>query len=241
MNVFLLGAGFGTRLRPLTNHTPKPLLPMLGIPVINYNIFLFYRRNLNRFVINAHHLKECYHNFQSTLPVDVVISYEDEILGTGGGIRHAIPYFEQNQPVMVMNGDIVYDFDIDRLKTAFNDHKPLATLVVKPSSTGNVTINSDGIITSMRDKRSQYYRPSDQQVCFTGLHMLSWEMVQLSDSFCIVDDYMKQLDSGNIRGYLEKDGAYWNDIGTPESYQQTGLDLQKYRSKLSCLKDFIPE
>ena len=117
-HVFLLAAGFGTRLRPLTLCRPKPLLPLMGRPMIDYALHQLVEAGFSNILVNAHHLYEHVQNWvnetsnNSNVNIDIQVELPD-ILGTGGGLRAAIENL--GEKVLVWNGDIISDIDVRKL------------------------------------------------------------------------------------------------------------------------------
>ena len=110
--VFLLGAGFGTRLRPLTLHRPKPLLPLLGFPMLDYALFWLKSLGHEHIMVNAHHLWEQVAQWSEEHGVGLQVELP-EILGTGGGLRAARERLAEK--FIIWNGDIVGDIDPKQL------------------------------------------------------------------------------------------------------------------------------
>ena len=130
----VLAAGFGRRLRPLTDHMPKPLLPVGGRPMIEYTLLLLKKYGLTEVIINLHH---CGDQIIKTLGdgsrLGLSIAYsteKGEALGTGGGIKKAASFFEQST-FIVVNGDILIDIDLDKLISFHHAKQGLATLVLR--------------------------------------------------------------------------------------------------------------
>lgn len=109
MKAFILAAGFGTRMQALTKDRPKPLLPVGGYPLIYYSLFWLYRWQIKSCVINLHYLGEQIENALKDFPhFPLHFSYETEILGTAGGIRHAMPhYLDFSDDFLVLNPDTI--------------------------------------------------------------------------------------------------------------------------------------
>jgi len=235
MNIFILGAGLGTRLKPITNHTPKPLIKILNKEMINYNFELFYKGGYKDFIVNIAYLKEKFLNFKPELDVNIKFSIEDKPLGTGGGVKYAKKYFKKNEDIIIMNGDILYDFKISNLIDFYNKQtNPLTTMVLKPSKTGNVTARNN-IITSIREIKSKNYKETDKKYQFTGLHIISQKFLNLIDNFCIIDTYIKNLNTNKLFAFIENDNLYWSDIGTIDSYYNTTNYLIENYTKLKVL------
>src|SRR3982751_5669006 len=129
----ILAAGLGTRLRPLTDTIPKPLLPVGGTPLIVWNLLLLRRHGIRDVVVNLHYLG---HLIQKELRdgsmwgMRISYSQEPTILGTGGGLKQAERYFE-GRPFLVLNGDTLCELDLGALRRFHEQHRPLATMVVR--------------------------------------------------------------------------------------------------------------
>ncbi|HAP39092.1 MAG TPA: hypothetical protein DCQ94_04955, partial [Nitrospira sp.] len=133
MKAMILAAGLGTRLRPLTDVTPKPLLPVAGTPMIVWNLLLLKRHGIRDVVINLHHLGDMIRQALgdgSALGMRLIYSYEPVILGTGGGIKQAEPHF-QGEPVLVLNGDTLFELDLGAVMAFHRERAAAATLVLR--------------------------------------------------------------------------------------------------------------
>jgi mannose-1-phosphate guanylyltransferase/phosphomannomutase len=230
VNIFILGAGLGTRLRPITDTTPKPLIKLLNKEMINYNFELFYKNGYKDFIVNIAYLKEKFLDFIPILPVNIKYSVEDKPLGTGGGVKYAKKLFNIKDDTIIMNGDIFYDFDMKELTNFYlMQNSPLAAMVLKPDSNGNVTVRNN-IVTSIRGIKSNDFEKGDKKYLFTGLHIISPEFLNLINDFCIIDTYIKSLNTNKIFAYIEDNNNYWSDIGTIDSYNKTSKYLlENYR------------
>ncbi len=241
MNVFLLCAGYGTRLTPITKYIPKPLVPLLNTEMLNYNIFLFNKLGFKDFVVNVHHLKEIFLNFKPIFDVNINYSLEDTILGTAGGIKNAELLFKKDEPIIIMNGDIYYNFDVKKVIDYYKSlNNPLALMVLQEDESGNVTSNNQ-YISSLREKQSDFYKNEDKKYKFTGLHIISYEMLKYLENeySCIIEKYIELLNTKRIYSYIDTDKNYWSDIGTPESLLKTNIDLinnENYYSNYDFIK-----
>src|SRR5574339_386662 len=134
MKAMILAAGLGTRLRPLTNTMPKPLLPVAGTPLIVWNLLLLKRHGFREVIINLHHLGPMIEQALgngSKYGLRIWYSQEPVILGTGGGIKQAEPYFS-GEPVLILNGDTLVEIDLDELCAFHHEQRAAATLVLRP-------------------------------------------------------------------------------------------------------------
>ncbi|MEC8448790.1 MAG: nucleotidyltransferase family protein [Pseudomonadota bacterium] len=168
MKAFMLAAGLGKRLLPLTQDKPKPLLKVGGIPLIQRNLMKLKDSNISEVVINVHYLGEQIINFLgdgSDYEMKISYSIEKDLLGTGGGIRKSIHHFED--PFIVLSSDTWSDFDFKHL--SLNKDK-LAHMILVPNpktnSYGDVSLKGDLI---SGDK-------SEETFTFSGISIMSPEI-----------------------------------------------------------------
>ena len=131
-HVMLLAAGLGTRLRPITDTIPKPLVPVAGVPLIERIMGNAKAEGAQRFIANAHHhADQILAHFGGLLKV----SREDELLGTGGGVKRALPMLHSD-PILVMNTDAFWpsgsDAPIGRMIARYRDEAEMVLLCVHP-------------------------------------------------------------------------------------------------------------
>ncbi|HEY6085824.1 MAG TPA: nucleotidyltransferase family protein, partial [Nitrospira sp.] len=133
MKAMILAAGLGTRLRPLTNTMPKPLLPVAGTPLIVWNLLLLKRHGFRDVIVNLHHLGPMIEQAVGNgakYGLRIWYSQEPVILGTGGGIKQAEPNFS-GEPVLILNGDTLVEIDLEALCAFHEQHRAMATLVLR--------------------------------------------------------------------------------------------------------------
>lgn len=105
---FILGAGFGKRLRPYTEHMPKPMVEVGGRPMIDHALDQLHEAGIKKTVVNTHYKAEVLHDhLKDRTNPHVIISHEPDILDTGGGLKNALKYFD-NQPFIVVSGDSLW-------------------------------------------------------------------------------------------------------------------------------------
>lgn len=206
---FILAAGLGTRLRPLTEHTPKPLLPVRGRPILDHVLDHARAHGHQHVVVNAHWLAPQIVEWAAARPgVRVVV--EPVILGTGGGLRNAASLLADR--FVVLNGDILCDVDL----TALYATPQPAVMAVRPREGTHTAIAvAGGLVQGI----AGVVGPSDGAHHFTGVHAL--DRAELSrvpeGEACIVRTAYKQLVAeGRVGAWLHP-GA-WVDIGTHEEY-----------------------
>jgi mannose-1-phosphate guanylyltransferase len=216
MDAMILAAGLGTRLLPLTRLRPKPLFPILNRPLLNITLAYLSRFSLERAVINSHHLASQIASFvhmeQSACLFEIKISFEPEILGTGGGIARTRDFW-RSDPFLVINSDILIDIDLEKAITFHRSHKGPVTLILHDYPAFNqIAVDDQGCIQNFRQ---------EEGLAFTGIHILDrviFDFMPSSGPFEIIPVYQKMIKEGQpIRAYVSHD-HYWRDIGTPESY-----------------------
>jgi NDP-sugar pyrophosphorylase family protein len=131
----ILAAGLGSRLAPFTDDTPKPLLPFFDVPLIEYGIRRLVDAGLREIVVNTWHCGEALEGFLEALParlgpaVRIRLSREEVLLGTGGGIARARPFFEGRR-LLVVNSDLFYRFDLAKLNRFHEARGAVATVLL---------------------------------------------------------------------------------------------------------------
>lgn len=214
----LLAAGLGTRLRPLTETTPKAMLPMDGHPLIAYGLGLLQRAAVFDVVINLHYLGDQIRNYckdGAQWGMRIRYSEEPEILGSGGGLKKAAALMD-GEPFLAINADTLMDIDINAVVNAFNPTHASLVALVPVSETdryGRVSIDSKNNLTG--------FGTGDHT--FAGVQIVTPPLLaQLPDgeSSIIECGYKPLIAQGaKIDTYLHT--GYWNDIGTAERYNQT--------------------
>jgi NDP-sugar pyrophosphorylase family protein len=221
MKAMILAAGYGTRLKPLTDTLPKALVPVKGKPMIDYQVERLKSAGVNSIAVNAHHHSEKLSEYfrENDFGINVSVIHEDIILGTGGGVLNAENFFKEESFFVVMNVDIDTDF---LLKPMIDYHKkemPYATLGVQKRKTKRyVEIGSDMQLKG----RALENTPAERQYAFNGIHIISSEFFTMgfvrgySD---ILDLHIKAVESGErIMGY-DMGNAFFKDLGKIEDYK----------------------
>lgn len=234
MRAMILAAGFGTRLRPLTNTIPKPLLPVAGRPLIVWNLLLLKQHGITEAIINLHHLGHLIEKELgdgSALGMRLTYSHEPVILGTGGGIKEAEPFFDR-QPVLVMNADTLLDVDLTEVIRLHEAYDPVATMVVRADAEAETwgPVELDAMQHVIRINRKGRAGVKAAAICmFAGAHVLHPRVladVPRGKESSIIDPYVRALERGDtICGFPMQ--GYWSDIGTPERYAQAQQDAER--------------
>ena len=217
MIVAILAAGYGTRLRPLTEEIPKPLLPIGDAPMLEHLLSKFAHELPRASVgINASHLAEQIDAFRTSTAFPFSCVLEDSApRGTAGGIRGIREAFDRPKNTLVWNGDILSEVDAGILVQSHRA-SDLATLFVIPRAKGegNVGLLEDGRIVRLRKSSfGEETRGGD----FVGIHVVGKE-IELPQEGCIVGDvYIPLLDRG-ARLVARELGADFSDIGSLGAY-----------------------
>lgn len=231
MKAMILAAGLGTRLRPLTNTIPKPLLPIAGTPLIVWNLLLLKRYGFHDVVINLHHLGPMIEQALGTgsrYGLRIIYSREPVILGTGGGLKQAEPNFS-GEPVLVLNGDTLVDLDLDALCAFHRQRNAVATLVLRsdPDAArwGLVEVGADDRVVRITGRGKSESGPTQPRM-FAGIHILHPRLlreVPKGKESSIIDAYVAAIQRDEmVLGYDHR--SYWSDVGTPERYAQAEQD-----------------
>ena len=224
MKAMILAAGYGTRLKPLTERCPKALMPVGNRPLLDRNIEYLKVFGVQEIMVNAHHLPDqilAHIGNGSRFGIPVSVRVEPEILGTGGGIRNVTDFWDK-EPFIVLNGDILTDID---LWAAYQTHvhsDALVTLVLHSREPFNqILVDGQGNIQDIaKDNLSG-------RLAFTGIHIIDpalLDFLPVGRYHNIVKPYRRVIRSGKIiRGYVSE-GHQWHDIGTLSSYLAANKD-----------------
>ncbi|MGJ8672345.1 sugar phosphate nucleotidyltransferase [Rubritalea sp.] len=215
---FILGAGLGTRLRPLTESVPKPLIPFKHEPFAHHVLRHCQTAGIDSFAINTHYLAHCWtdtfpNKKFGTSPVQFF--QESVLLETGGGIKN-IESWIGTDPVLVYNGDILTNLDLRALMKTHQQSSNIATLALfSDGPTCNVAVDGDKI-TDMRHTLGIH--PGTHQ--FTGIYIIEpaiLELIPANEKISIVPAFLELAKQGKLGAHIA-DGASWKDLGTREEY-----------------------
>ncbi len=148
MKAVILAGGQGKRLRPLTNDSPKPLVPILDKPIIEWQILWLKKYDVKEFLICTGYLKEKIMNTLGNggkLGVKIAYLVEEEPLGTGGAVKNAEPFLKREEGFFLLNGDIITNLDPTKL-TEIEDYNINIALVKMPSPYGIVKIDGKKVV-----------------------------------------------------------------------------------------------
>jgi len=223
MKALLLSAGFGKRLRPLTYKKPKPLVPIVNVPILERNISFLKKQGIKELLINTHYLHKQIEEFLKSKSFQLRVStiFEPDLLGTGGAIKNA-GFFWDNDPFVVMNADIITNINLKEVYKWHVKENALVTIVLHRYHKHKKIIldEKSEIIHIARDELKD-------GLAFTGIHIISPDLLKYmpNGAFDIIEFYRELIKKGlSIKGYVADD-CYWRDIGTLKDYIHANRDL----------------
>lgn len=221
---FILAAGLGTRLRPLTTHRPKPLLPVCGVPMLDQALALARAHGHTDVLVNAHHLWEQVAAWAETHGASLQVELP-EILGTGGGLKAAQGRLAER--FVVLNADILCDVDLRELVDAVPAGGAAMSLGTDPAVAARAPVqaDADGVLVKLRELVPE--QPGGLPgTHFTGIHALHRDTLErVPDGFaCIVRSaYLELVPARQVQA--RRHTGLWVDIGTPADYLRANLDV----------------
>ena len=229
---FVLAAGFGTRMRPLTLDVPKPLMPVWNVPALEHTLAMLKRWGVRDVLVNLHHRADRLFDHLRSRRTDglrIALSFEPEILGTGGALRKAEWFLAGDEPVWVLNGDVVCDLSPGPLLRAYRSGRTIAVAWLHESRGPRTVEMSRGSITTFRSKRAG----TPGTCTFTGVQLLNPELLDRTRNYLPAEPvfgssiaaYERAIADGWRVAGVCVPNAYWADVGTPEQYLACHRDL----------------
>ena len=220
MKGFILAAGFGTRLRPITYTLPKPMVPLCNRPLIGWAVESFLSASVHELIVNLHHLPEPLQDFlraEYAGRADFHFSIEEEILGTGGAIRRVRPQLEPDEEFFLVNGDTIQFPPWNALRDARRAKHALAALTLRHPPEGDrftPVYFDDGLVTGFGEG-------TGEPLMFSGSHVIStriFEHLPGREFSGIVEHAYRPAMANGARLAGVVDDGLWFDIGTPQRY-----------------------
>lgn len=240
----VLCAGLGTRLRPLTFERAKPAVPLLGRPLAGYALALAKALGATRAVINTHWLPDTMRaaaqGEAERLGLALGVSHEPALLGTGGGLRQVRDrgLVARDRPLLVLNGDVLFDVDLERVVAAHARSGALATMVLRRMPEGATYSPVEADAEGRIHRIGRWGTPGrGAPSLFTGIHLLSPEALDLlpgGESGVVEQVYARLLANG-ARVQAAFDEGLWLDLGDPPGYLDAHLALLDGRGPLGPL------
>ena len=237
MKALILAGGKGTRLRPLTVYTPKPIVPVINRPFLLFQIEILRRAGVTDIVLSLNYQPNKIQHILgdgSEFGVELTYVTEPQPMGTGGAYKYAVG--DSPEPTIVLNGDILTDLVIKKLVQSHYASKADATICLKqvadPTAYGAVDTAESGIVTAFREKPNpEDVSDSDPNLINAGIYVLEPNILDLipegeNKSF-EYDVFPKILGNGLHFGSYKLEDVYWCDIGTPKKYLQAHSDFME--------------
>lgn len=238
----ILAAGLGTRLRPITYGMPKPMVPVLNRPVMEHIVRLLVRHGFSQTIANLHWFPDLIREHfgdGSEFGLELSYSFEEQLLGTSGGVRNAAEFLGDS--FLVISGDALTDIDLTAMREFHESHDGIATLATKrvadTSQFGVAITGADGRIQGFQEKPDPAEALSDLANC--GIYMFRREIFDFfpapgtskaageGDPPGFADwamDVFPRLLEGDVPFYSHEVEAYWNDIGNLDELRESTVD-----------------
>ena len=234
MNALILAAGLGTRLRPLTDHTPKALIEVEGKPLLFHAIERLKKTGATEIAVNVHYLGEQIINYLSRRDWGIPVVISDErnlLLDTGGGIRKAAEMFaDPDAPLLIHNVDILSNAALTELvKRA--EEADAALLVSRRETSRYLLFDQSMQLKAWTNRKTGEVRTPFPDLCpceltpfaFSGIHVLGSRALQRlkeeSEKFSIIDFYLRHCDSLRLLG-LHQENLQLLDVGKPDALEK---------------------
>lgn len=232
MKAMILAAGLGTRLKPYTNNIPKALVKINNRTLLEHVIFNLKNQGVKEIIINVHHYAEKIINYvekKNQFEIHIEFSVEPELLDTGGGLKKAAWFFNDQCPFIVHNVDVLSGLNIREMLKFHEQSNALVTLAVRQRNTSryflfdenkrlsgwqNISKGEQQIIGNQQKKLLPY--------SFMGIHIISPQIFNTfpqNEKFSIVKFYLKIAEKKIISGF-QADKYFWLDCGKPENLKQ---------------------
>lgn len=220
---FILGAGLGNRLRPLTDRLPKPLVPLFHRPLAEWALAACTRAGIERFAVNTHHLPEAWNDFSPDYAI--TLFHEPILLETGGGLKNIAAWIGNNS-LLVHNGDIFSTLPLAQLIAAHEASGLPVTLALRSSGTAkHIALEPSG--DRVRDIRNLLGRAQGSHV-FSGIYCITpafLDYLPAHQKISVIPAFLELAKSGQLGAIVLDDGV-WLDLGDRQSYLRAHRELQ---------------
>ncbi|WP_372776357.1 nucleotidyltransferase family protein [Mangrovibacterium sp.] len=226
MKAMLFAAGLGTRLKPLTDTKPKALVEIGGMTLLERCIRQLEQNGIREIIINVHHFADQISSFlkeRENFGLNIQISDEsNELLDTGGGLLKAKELLLGEEPILLINVDILTNLDFKALFKAHQKSHSIATLVVRNRETSRYLLFNGNVLAGWKNKKNGELRISRlellddaEEFAFSGIHIIEAQLLNLineSGKFSIIDLYLRLAKTHKIGAYIDERSA-WMDLG----------------------------
>ena len=248
IRTIMMAGGKGTRLRPLTLVRPKPMIPLVNQPIIEYTVNRLKKSGFNDIIMTLNYMSTNIKNYfkdGSEFDMDIRYSVEKWPLGTGGSVKKAEKYIDDT--FMVVSGDVLTDVNFEDVVKYHKEKGAIATMVLTevedPTHFGIAVMDKNHKITEYLEKPSP--EEAFSNVANTGIYIFEPEIFDFFDGKDKEVDFSKDIfpevikqDAG-IYGYVFN--GYWNDIGRPETYLAATYDILDQKMEQNFYKTKMAE
>jgi NDP-sugar pyrophosphorylase family protein len=236
MKVFILAAGFGTRLQPLTKDTPKVMVKIGGKPVLEHLILLCKKHGLRDIIINLHHFAEKikgYFKDGSIWDVSITYSFEKRIMGSAGALKYAEKLLGNKEAFYVLNGDVMTNVNLKEMMSFHTSKGGIGTVFVHktdhPYDSDLVEFDSDFLVRKFfRRKGGDAFKPISK----TGAHIFEphiLEFIPAGAKYSLEKQLIPDLVEKGEKLYAFYSDSYSKDIGTSKRLQEVKRDFRTGR------------
>lgn len=240
MRAMIFAAGLGTRLRPLTDHLPKALVPVGGKPLLHRLLVKLHAAGCTHAVVNVHHHAQQIIDFLACHNYNMHIDISDEsdmLLDTGGGLRHAAAFFPGDEPILLHNVDILSNLPLDRLAASFRPDCLAQVVVSKRPTSRHLLFDPDNHLAGWHNIQTGETRPAGidttilHPYAFAGIHLVSPRifalMTDYPDKFSIIDFYLDAMHYETIAAY-QPDNFAMLDVGKIDTLAAANNFVTRY-------------
>ena len=237
MRAMVLAAGLGTRLRPLTNDRPKALVEVAGRTLLEITLARLRGFGVEDVIVNTHHFAEMVESYLAAhggFGMRIAISREDVLLDTGGGLKKAAWFLRENsEPFFLHNVDVLSGIDLATMARFHAEQGALATLAVQARETSRPLLFDEtgslcGRVLKGGEREMARECAGPDALAFAGIHVISpriFDLLSEDGVFSIIPAYLRLASAGERIAAYRADGAYWRDMGKPESIAAAERDL----------------
>ena len=238
----ILAAGLGTRLRPLTDNRPKALVQIAGHTLLEITLSRLRTFGIREVIINVHHYADMiieYLKRNDDFGMHIVVSREEVLLDTGGGLKKAAYFFLEDsnsaeQAFILHNVDVISTIDFRRMVQFHTENRALATLAVQDRETSRYLLFDEQLQLCGRrsgSEEAELVRSSQQvrALAFSGVHVISprlFQMMTEQGAFSIITSYLHLAAQGEQILAFRADDYHWRDVGKPDNVVQAAWDLK---------------
>ena len=233
MKAMIFAAGLGTRLRPITNTKPKALVEVDGVPLLETVIKRLIAAGVSEVIVNLHHFPDQIRDFvreKNSFGIHIEFSFEETLLDTGGGLKKAAWFFDDGQPFIIHNVDILSNINLVKMFEHHLENKCLATLAVNERETKRFLIfDEENLLCGWKslhvNKEVVSRTPKGESIDlgFWGIHVVSPELLgRMTEegAFSIITSYMRLIGEGERIVAFRADEYSWRDVGKLEELKK---------------------